>query len=56
MWSKMVGGAYKNRIYGMGTYYIDCMSPSSVSRASIGGSATTGEEARKMIFKLNAKL
>ena len=50
-----IGSSYKNHIYGIRTYYVDSVSPNSVSRASIRGSAAD-DEVHKMVFKLNAEL
>ena len=55
VWADTIGSSYKNFIYDIGTYYVDNVSPSSMSGASIGGS-TANDEVHEMIFKLNAEL
>ena len=55
MWADTVDGSYKNCIYKIGTYYIDSMSPSSMSEASVGG-FDVDDEVCETVFKFNAKL
>ena len=57
MWKEAVGGPYRNRIYGMGSFYTSSLSSPSVSGADTGtASNVADDEVREQVHLLNAEL
>lgn len=57
LWQEVVGGPYKNRIYGMGSFYAGSLSSASITGASTGtGSTADDDEVREQVHLLNAEL